>query len=108
MQTLPQDVVERVGSFLTRLELHLGVTDWTPADLAMLGPAVSKEQFDRDIGAQIAADKLRDWCRALGFQPQLRVIHASIPGALRNIATIMTCCSPATCNVGLHMPAHDD
>ena len=55
MQTLPQDVVERVGRFLTRLELHLGVTDWAPSGLAMLWPAASWGQFDRDIAAQITA-----------------------------------------------------
>ena len=42
-----------MGSFLTRLELHLGVTDWTPSGLAMLGQAVSWEQLDRDSAAQI-------------------------------------------------------
>ena len=89
VQTLPLMSVERVGSFLTCLELLLDVTDWTPSGLAMHLGRQSAGNNSTGHAAQITADKLREWCHTLGFQPQIRVIHAkSTPGPLRNLATI--------------------
>ena len=65
MQALPQDVISRVGSNLTRLELYLGVTDWTTSAI----------RFGTLTGTPLfTAEALKEWCQRMGFQPQLRVI----------------------------------
>ena len=57
----------------------------------MLGPAVSWEQFDRDTAAQITADKLRVWCHAPGFQPQIRVTHAKYSWTVARYCYLRDC-----------------
>ena len=69
MQALPHDVMEKVGGYLTRLQLHLGVSDWTTS-------AIRLRPSDWDIATQLTEQALEEWSNRIGFAPQLRTVEA--------------------------------
>ena len=69
MPALPHDVMEKVGSYLTRLQLHLSVTDWTTSAVRF-GPS------DWDIATQLTEQALEEFSNRKGFAPQLRTVEA--------------------------------
>ena len=76
MQALPPDVMERVCSCLTSLQLHVGVTDWATW-------ASRFRPFDWDKATHIyrthvllTEEALKEWCHRMGFHPHLRMITA--------------------------------
>ena len=70
MQALLHDVVEKMGSYLTRLQLHLAVTHWTKS-------AIRFRPSDWDIATQLTEQAPEEWSSRMGFVPQPRTIENS-------------------------------